>query len=355
MKSDLVLEPNRWQPQSVTKSTGGVCDLIRKGDEESAKIFGDVAAMRSLFLDREGQLPEAKNIESPSRDPGRLINSRVLDPSNVPSPTGIFLHFHGGGLVAGRHDSSVHGPFLHANASGCRVVSVDYRLAPEDSYPSGVDLPVTVIGGELAHVSSAGAFLTMQVIFHLLGTYPTLDTVKALGLAYGCYTWSFLPSVFTIPDPVCLNPRKMSIFRGLAMTPAPTITTPTLRAVDSEFGALQAASATDTDPDSDPIYDSPLKHPVFSPLYRRFDYLESIASRLPVALFVAGTVDPLVDDTVLMSARWQMAQGRAVTRFVPGAPHAFAEVPIESGDCCVAYTKLVEKFLDEVLDEVLDQ
>src|SRR5262249_44859401 len=41
------------------------------------------------------------------------------------------IYFHGGGLVAGSLDT--HDPICRslANASGCRVLSVDYRLAPE--------------------------------------------------------------------------------------------------------------------------------------------------------------------------------------------------------------------------------
>ncbi|KAL3455188.1 Alpha/Beta hydrolase protein [Aspergillus heterothallicus] len=354
MKSDLVLNPSRWQPQSVTKSTAGVCDLIRKNDEESAEVFarGDAAAIRNLSVGSEGQLPEGRNIEIPSREPNRMIECRVVDPNNgdASSPKGILLHFHGGGLSVGRHDMNDALLLRYADSSLCRVISVGYRLAPEDPYPSGVQdcfdiadyfvqdhdndngLPVRVIGGE-----SAGAFLTMQVLFHLLGTYPNLNTIKALILGYGLYTWSFLPNVYTSPDSVCLNPSKLDIFRNLALTPNPFLTA-ALREFETEFSTLQTMDAD--------IYDSPLKHPVFSPVYRRFD---AVGSRLPPALFVAGTADPLVDDTILMSARWQMAQGLAVTKFVPGAPHAFAEVPIESGDCCVDYNDIVKEFLDETL------
>ncbi|KAL3487451.1 Alpha/Beta hydrolase protein [Aspergillus germanicus] len=355
MKSDLVLEPSRWQPQSVTKSTTGVCDLIRRNDEESAEVFakGDAAAIRNLFVGGEGQLPEGRNIDIPSRDLKWMIECRVVAPNDdgdASSPSGIFLHFHGGGLSVGRHDMNDALLLRYANSSRCRVISVGYRLAPEDPYPSGVQdcfdvadyfvekhenddgLPVRVIGGE-----SAGAFLTMQVLFHLLGTYPKLNTIKALVFAYGLYSWSFLPGVYTNPDSVCLNPSKLDIFRDLALTSNPNLTA-TLRDFDTEFGSLQT---TDAD-----IYDSPLKHPVFSPVYRRFD---AVVSRLPPALFIAGTADPLADDTILMSARWQMAQGSAVTRFVPGAPHAFAEVPIEAGDCCVDYNDIVKEFLGETL------
>ena len=48
------------------------------------------------------------------------------------------LFFHGGGLIAGTLDT--HDPVCRSlsNASGCRVLSVDYRLAPEHRFPAAV-------------------------------------------------------------------------------------------------------------------------------------------------------------------------------------------------------------------------
>src|SRR5579863_8375010 len=48
------------------------------------------------------------------------------------------IYFHGGGLVAGSLD--MHDGLCRtlANETGCRLISVDYRLAPEHPFPAAV-------------------------------------------------------------------------------------------------------------------------------------------------------------------------------------------------------------------------
>jgi acetyl esterase len=53
-----------------------------------------------------------------------------------------------------------------------------------------------------------------------------------------------------------------------------------------------------------------------SPLYNDMKGLTS-------ALFLVGTEDGLLDDTVLMHFRWVNGGNHAVLKFVPGAPHGF--------------------------------
>lgn len=45
--------------------------------------------------------------------------------------------------------------------------------------------------------------------------------------------------------------------------------------------------------------------------------------QLPPALFSCGTLDPLLDDSVMMSAKWAMSGAESILKIYPGAPHGF--------------------------------
>lgn len=61
---------------------------------------------------------------------------RVYEPEDAPA-TVVF--FHGGGFVVGSLDTHDNLCRLLADSSGLRVVSVDYRLAPENPFPAAVE------------------------------------------------------------------------------------------------------------------------------------------------------------------------------------------------------------------------
>lgn len=58
------------------------------------------------------------------------------------------------------------------------------------------------------------------------------------------------------------------------------------------------------------------KQPALSAAYNDLQKLTS-------ALFLCGTVDPMLDDQLLMGMRWKIAGNEAVVKFVPGACHGF--------------------------------
>jgi acetyl esterase len=65
------------------------------------------------------------------------IPARVYSP--VPGAPGVVVYYHGGGWVVGSVDEWDASVRALAVASGCDVVSVDYRLAPEHVFPAAAD------------------------------------------------------------------------------------------------------------------------------------------------------------------------------------------------------------------------
>jgi acetyl esterase/lipase len=66
---------------------------------------------------------------------GPDVTVRVYEPDNH-TTTAILYWIHGGGMVAGRYDLDEFQSKSFASKFGCVVVSVEYRLAPEDPYPA---------------------------------------------------------------------------------------------------------------------------------------------------------------------------------------------------------------------------
>jgi acetyl esterase len=101
--------------------------------------------------ERRSGLRQMLNFSGPAAPIGRVAERTLEGPDGKPlllriyTPTGVdepllpaLVYFHGGGLVAGTLDT--HDPICRAlgNASGCVIVSVDYRLAPEYPFPAAI-------------------------------------------------------------------------------------------------------------------------------------------------------------------------------------------------------------------------
>jgi acetyl esterase len=99
-------------------------DEARAGVDANAVVIGagpDLASVRDIVI--------------PS--PAGGIKARVYSPAT--DAPGVIVYFHGGGWVVGSLDGWDASCRALAAASGCDVVSVDYRLAPEHVFPAAVD------------------------------------------------------------------------------------------------------------------------------------------------------------------------------------------------------------------------
>jgi acetyl esterase len=73
------------------------------------------------------------------------------------APTGLVVYFHGGGFCIGSIGLMDNVARELAHATGAAVISVEYRLAPEDPFPAGFDDCVTVTRWAIANAERFNA------------------------------------------------------------------------------------------------------------------------------------------------------------------------------------------------------
>ena len=227
------------------------------------------------------------------------VPCRVLLPATV---QGVYLHIHGGGWTFGRaHHSDLRNEQV-ARHAGVAVISVDYRLAPEHPYPAAADdceavavwlaqharaefgTERLVIGGE-----SAGGHLAALTLLRLRDHHGVRAFAGA-NLVYGCFDLSMTPSQRRWGD-------RYLVLSG-----------PFMRWASANFVPDEAMR----------------RDPEVSPLYADL-------AGMPPALFTVGTLDPLLDDSLFMHARWLAAGNEAELAIYPGGVHGFNAFPIELG------------------------
>jgi acetyl esterase len=230
---------------------------------------------------------------------GRVASVENLDASGVPvrvyrpavGELPGLVYCHGGGWVAGSLVS--HDPLCRtlASRSGCAVIAVDYRLAPENPYPAGVEDAWTVTawaterfsrlavagdsaGGQLAasvalRARDAGLSLALQVLI-----YPATN--------YGFDTQSYRDN-----------------------TEGPALTAAQMRWFWAQY--VQDKARAD-DPDC-----SPLRAPELA--------------GLPPTLVLSAEYDPLRDEAEAYARRLEQAGVPVALRRYDGLIHGFIRMP----------------------------
>ncbi len=120
--------------------------LARMGDD-----FAGGPADPSVAERRQG-LAIAADLYGPPLAPTARIENRVAVDAHTAVPVRLYwplapaaarppvlLHIHGGGWVLGGGEAYERVARAYAQASGCLVVDVDYRLAPEHRHPAALD------------------------------------------------------------------------------------------------------------------------------------------------------------------------------------------------------------------------
>jgi len=244
-------------------------------------------------------LPQARDLTIPAR--GGDLRLRVLAPEGA-APSGVYLHLHGGGWTLGAADMQDPPLWTLVEATGMAAVSVDYRLAPEHPFPAGPDdcedaalwllergarelgAPERfTVGGE-----SAGAHLAALTLLRLRDRHGISGAFAGANLVFGVYDLSMVPS------------QRLWGERNLVLN------TPISRWFGDNFLPGVDAEAR--------------RDPEISPLFADL-------RGMPPAIFTAGTLDQLLDDSLFMEARWRMAGARTELRVWPEAVHSFTAFP----------------------------
>ena len=299
-----LVDPTLFTAAAIDAITAAAVDQIEatlKTTPTIMEVGVDVARAVRLsgqsFLGPIVHVPHAETVEIPG--PAGAIPLRVIRAEN---PRGIYLHMHGGGWCLGAHDQQDELLDGIVKATGLTVVSVGYRLTPEHPHPAAPDdceaaarwlitnaekvfgAPVHAIGGE-----SAGAHLSAVTLVRLRDRHG-LTPFKVANLCYGGYDLNPTPSV-----------RNWGNRYLILSTP-----------IVAHYVDWFAPQGIDhADPDVSP--------------------LNADLSGLPPALFTIGTLDPLMDDSLFMAARWNAAGNVAELAVYPGGVHAFnaiGEYPI---------------------------
>lgn len=114
--------------------------LLRLESKVGAGKPQDVAARRAAMTENAGLvMSRPTGVTTSEHTLAGRIPARSYRAAHRRSPAPVIMYLHGGGWVVGdldSHDGSCRMLALH---SGCTVVSVDYRLAPENPFPAGLD------------------------------------------------------------------------------------------------------------------------------------------------------------------------------------------------------------------------
>jgi acetyl esterase len=85
------------------------------------------------------------------------IGARLYTPDGLDDGSGLLVFYHGGGWVVGSLDSHDAVCRYLAVTSAVRVLSIDYRLAPEHPFPAGVSDAATAFRWAREHAFDLGA------------------------------------------------------------------------------------------------------------------------------------------------------------------------------------------------------
>ncbi len=221
----------------------------------------------------------------------RVLLYRPAGQARRPWP--VFVSLHGGGFVMGSADDDDVWCRRIADAAGCAVVSVDYRLAPEHKFPVALEECYDVVKWVCAEAAGLGVDPgRMAVGGHSAGG----------NLAAGLCLLAKERREFSVVYQVLDYPPLDLTVDPYATVTGDKLLTPATREF---FTACYVRTPEDT------------RSPLLSPL------LAADLSGLPAALVITAEHDPIRGDGERYAARLEAAGVEVTYRMFAGCMHAF--------------------------------
>jgi acetyl esterase len=212
----------------------------------------------------------------------------------------LIVYYHGGGWVAGDLDTHDQPCRLLAKASGARVLSVDYRLAPEHPFPAPVDDAFAAFRDAVAHAEELHADpARIAVAGDSAGAHLAAVTARQAA-ADGGPAPAFQLLIYPVTDLVEVAPSRLTFAEGFILTKA------NMDWYEEQF----------LGPDAD------RRDPRVSPL------LADLQATVAPALVVTAGFDPLRDEGEAYAGRLREAGVRTLLRRHAGYVHGFTHALI---------------------------
>jgi acetyl esterase len=224
------------------------------------------------------------------------LAARLFAPGEEGGETeALIVYYHGGGWVAGDLDTHDHPCRLLAKAAGARVLSVDYRLAPEHPFPAPVDDALAAFRDAVARAGEFGADpARVAVAGDSAGGHLAAVTAQQ-ALADGGPSPAFQLLIYPVTDLVNVAPSRLTFAEGFILTKE------NMDWYEEQFVGL----------------DGDRQDPRASPL------LGEVHGASAPALVVTAGFDPLRDEGEAYARKLREAGVRTILRRHPGYVHGF--------------------------------
>ncbi len=294
--------------------------MLALAELAGADVLADTpekARQRLVDGARVADAPPPEDVEArdlSAQGPAGAIPLRLYEPSGLERPSAGLLYLHGGGWVAGSIESHDRLCRRLAGRARCRVVSVEYRLAPEHPYPAAVD-------------DARAAFAWMGANADSLGLDPrrlgvggdsaggNLAAVVARHARTGAAEPVVQLLIYPATDATRSMPSHATFGEGYWLTRAN---------IDWYLGHYTHGTGVD------------LRTPDLSPLYG-----EDVAGLCPALIYTAG-FDPLCDEGRAYADRLKSAGTSVQYACFETLVHGFASMTAVSRAAMTAFERIAD-------------